>query len=137
MPNFHERDKSKPTITYLRFPTSFWMQHERNLAAFVTPLFDFVDRALGKGENVLVHCLAGAHRAGTTGCLLLMYKAAMSPAEAIRCMWLCVRLPVHLDSIRVRCHSAAQRLRPVIDPIGSLPQLLQKYSELRKAGKIR
>ena len=27
---------------------------------------------------------SGAHRAGTTGCLLLMYKASMEPSEAIR-----------------------------------------------------
>jgi hypothetical protein len=45
-----------------------------------------------------------------------MYKAQMGPAESI---------------------SAAKKLRPVIDPIGSLPMLLKKYDELRKAGKIR
>ena len=46
---------------------------------------------------MLVHCLAGAHRAGTTGCMLLMYKAGMPPGEAIK---------------------SAKKLRPVIDPIG-------------------
>jgi len=97
MPMYHERDPSRPKINYLRFPASFWMQHQNNIPAFIQPLFDFVDAALAKGENVLVHCLAGAHRAGTTGCLLLMYKANMAHQEAIR---------------------SAKKLRPVIDPIG-------------------
>ena len=106
MPQFHERDTKEPKITYLRFPTSFWMQHERKLPEFIrresprhmparhtralepnhrhcvcalAALFEFVDGALAKGESVLVHCLAGAHRAGTTGCMLLMYKVRTPP----------------------------------------------------------
>ena len=39
MPQFHEKDTKEPKITYLRFPTSFWMQHERRLP-------DFIRRAL-------------------------------------------------------------------------------------------
>ena len=35
--------------------------------AFFAPLFAFVDEQLGGGQNVLIHCLAGAHRAGTAG----------------------------------------------------------------------
>jgi len=112
MPMYHERDPSRPKINYLRFPASFWMQHQNNIPAFIQPLFDFVDAALAKGENVLVHCLAGAHRAGTTGCLLLMYKANMAHQEAIR---------------------SAKKLRPVIDPIGGLPELLKRYEALRPA----
>jgi len=91
------------------------MRHENQLPEFIRPLITFVDGALAKGENVLVHCLAGAHRAGTTGCLLLMYKAGMPRMEAIR---------------------SAKKLRPVIDPIGGLPELLKRYEELRNAGKL-
>ena len=40
---------------------------------FLKPFFDFVDRAVDSGRSVLVHCVAGAHRAGTAGCLLLMH----------------------------------------------------------------
>jgi Dual specificity phosphatase, catalytic domain len=73
---------------------------------FVDPLFSFIDSALSRGASVLVHCLAGAHRAGTTGCLCLMRYADMDPATAIR---------------------AAKSLRPVIDPIGHLPEFLNRY----------
>ena len=40
---------------------------------FLKPFFDFVDKAVDSGGSVLVHCVAGAHRAGTAGCLLLMH----------------------------------------------------------------
>ena len=36
----------------------------------------------GGGTNVIVHCLAGAHRAGTTGCILLMHFAGLEKASA-------------------------------------------------------
>ena len=41
------------------------------------PLFDFVDSKLGAGESVLIHCLAGAHRAGTAGTACLMHLCAI------------------------------------------------------------
>lgn len=47
--------------------------------AFVTPLFAFIDSALANNSSVLVHCLAGAHRAGTTGCLCLMHYESLDP----------------------------------------------------------
>ena len=59
---------------------------------------------------MLVHCLAGAHRAGTTGILCLMRYADMNGAEAV---------------------AAAKRLRPVIDPIGRFPQLISMYGTIR------
>ena len=82
MPQYHEKDRGPNKITYLRFPTSFWKQYEADLTKFIRPLFNFVDEALAKGGNVLVHCLAGAHRAGTTGCMLLMYKAMLAQVAA-------------------------------------------------------
>ncbi|KAL3904967.1 MAG: hypothetical protein SGPRY_011088, partial [Prymnesium sp.] len=104
MPQYHEKSSVKPQIKYLRFPISFWMRYEKNLPDFLrraaryARLSRLVDSHAGPpGENVLVHCLAGAHRAGTTGCLLLMYKASMQQAEAV---------------------ASAKKLRPVIDPIG-------------------
>jgi protein-tyrosine phosphatase len=39
---------------------------------FFKPCHDFIDEALKRGENVMVHCLAGAHRAGTTGVSYMM-----------------------------------------------------------------
>lgn len=39
---------------------------------FFAPAHNFIDENLEKGNNVMVHCLAGAHRAGTTGVSYLM-----------------------------------------------------------------
>ena len=70
-----------------------------------------MDDAIASGGSVLVHCLAGAHRAGTTGCLLLMHEASMDMRTAI---------------------TSAKKLRPAIDPIGGLPELLARFEKARK-----
>jgi len=101
-------------IAYYRFNVSFWRRAVNNTHAsvhrFCRPLFQFVDDALANGGNVLVHCLAGAHRAGTTGCLLLMYKMGFDQITATK---------------------TAASLRPVINPIGHLPELLRRYEMAR------
>lgn len=127
MVNYHESGTSgamaghgdgpdRPPLTYYRFNISYWQRYvdgsDESVLAFVRPVFEFVDSAVAAGGAVLVHCLAGAHRAGTTGCLLLMYKAEMDVRTAI---------------------SSAKKLRPAIDPIGSLPELLKRYERARKA----
>ena len=77
LPNYHEMNGR---YRYLDFPIALWSeyvlltpsgeevmgmpQQMAQLALFLLPLFQFVDRALKQGEKVLVHCLAGAHRAG-------------------------------------------------------------------------
>ncbi len=111
MPQYHEHD---PAFTYSRFNISFWPSRatDAQLLEFVHTCFDFVDAALKTGGSVLVHCLAGAHRAGTTGCLLLMYKGGIGVRESI---W------------------AAKAARPIIDPIGRLPELLRRYESARAA----
>lgn len=109
MPNFQEGK-----LEYYRFNISFWPSSadDAGILRFVAPCFEFIDRALAAGGSVLVHCLAGAHRAGTTGCLLLMYKAQLGQHDAVR---------------------AAKKLRPVIDPIGRLPEFLSRYQRARRA----
>ena len=67
--NFFEKD---PKMSYFRFPVSYWwrapgMDTDEGVLAFFAPLFGWITAALEKGCNVMVHCLAGAHRAGTTG----------------------------------------------------------------------
>ena len=105
-------------INYLRFPISFWSRHmdnsDESTMQFLRRLFTFVDDSLRRGENVLVHCLAGAHRAGTTGVLLLMrYTLINDVPKAIQ---------------------LAKSLRPIIDPIGMLPELLRRYAKARNNG---
>ena len=126
MANFHEAGTrgamlgfgvgpGRPPLTYYRFNISYWFRHvdgsDDSVLAFLRPLFEFVDSAVASGAPVLVHCLAGAHRAGTTGCLLLMYKAEMDTQTAI---------------------ASAKKLRPAINPIGSLPELLMRYERAHK-----
>lgn len=57
-----------------------------------------------------MHCLAGAHRAGTAGVLILMRMGNMDKQSAIR---------------------LAKKLRPAINPIGGLDQLLNHYNNER------
>lgn len=111
---------NEPRIRYLRFNVAHWRSagearreqpaSNEDICAFIRVLFDFVDGALASGQCVLVHCLAGAHRAGTTGCMLLMYKGGFGATEATM---------------------AAKSLRPIINPIGSLPALLALYEQHR------
>ena len=96
MPNFIEGKPGAPS--YMRFNVA-WHTHvsgnPTNCAKFLGGFFAFVDAALDQGKSVLVHCLAGAHRAGTAGVLLLMHKDGLSAEDGIK---------------------AAQALRPIINP---------------------
>ena len=51
---------------------------------FFEPAHAFIDAALEDGKNVMVHCLAGAHRAGTVGVSYMMKSGRMSYTEALR-----------------------------------------------------
>lgn len=77
--------------------------------------FDFIDSQVKQGHSVLVHCLAGAHRAGTVGVAFLMYKTSMSVDEAL---------------------AIAQECRPVIGPFGSLLGLLHHLERDLKRHKL-
>lgn len=105
-PNWHEND---PDFSYLRFPIA---HHWRVLGSNATSesvlnyfgkLFTWVDAQLADGKSVLIHCLAGAHRAGTTGVSYVMHAASLNMTDAV---------------------AICQRQRPVVCPIGSFPQLL-------------
>lgn len=70
---------------------------------FFEPCHDFISEALEKGENVMVHCLAGAHRAGTTGVSYMMRAGNLKYSDARR---------------------IAKQRRSVVDPFANLEQLL-------------
>lgn len=99
IPNYHEGK-----LEYLRFEVANWMSRpigeHKQVAAFFAPVFDFIRTAVHQGDSVLVHCLAGAHRAGTTGVASLMYFARMSSAQ--------------------QAIIAAKTMRPVIEPSETL-----------------
>ena len=114
LPNFHENVVGGPK--YYTFPVSQWWSHldasHASVCRFTDPMFRFIEDAIAKGENVLVHCLAGAHRAGTTGVACLMHFAELEVATAI---------------------VTAKRLRPIIDPIGQLPEFLHRLQAARNS----
>lgn len=80
---------------------------------YFTPLFQFVETSLAEGNNVYVHCLAGAHRAGTAGVACLMYLCGLNSTEAV---------------------GVAKKLRPAINPIGSFPALLELLNRAMAEG---
>mmetsp|Transcript_65008 Transcript_65008/g.152092 ORF Transcript_65008/g.152092 Transcript_65008/m.152092 type:complete len:191 (-) Transcript_65008:52-624(-) len=93
---------------YFRFDLANWKRQPDTETAegarrYVSTVLDFLDAALDDGNNVLVHCYAGAHRAGTTAVAYLMHAHGISFGQALR---------------------RAQQRRPVINPIGRLSELL-------------
>ena len=116
--NFHEHTNGGE-FAYLRFPIAHWWRAPdvatpAGVRAFYAPLFSFAERALQRGENVMVHCLAGAHRAGTSGISLVMYFMNLSAPQAV-------------GYVRER--------RPIVDPIGSFPDLLKRLEKALREKK--
>ena len=109
-PCWHEDD---PDFEYLRFPIAYhWRvlgssNNPEKILLYFGKLFDWVDAQLTSGRSVLVHCLAGAHRAGTTGVSYVMHAAGLNMNDAI---------------------AICQRQRPVVNPIGSFPELLSRLN---------
>lgn len=120
---------SDPALKYLHYPIGRWRDGKRrgkledgeagwrdsvfygdvlstpaNTGAYFQRLFDFVQEELECKQNVLIHCLAGAHRAGTAGIACLMYFGNLDAKTATL---------------------TAQVARPVVDPIGDFPLLLE------------
>ena len=116
--NYFEKDKK---FKYLRFGISedlmiTKLKTPKDIYDFLAPLHGFIDRSLTSGENVMVHCLAGAHRAGTAGVSYMMKEGKMSYVQAV---------------------TVAKQLRPCVDPMGHLEQLLLKleWAEQLKIAK--
>eukprot|EP00451_Oxyrrhis_marina_P023061 CAMPEP_0204355854 /NCGR_PEP_ID=MMETSP0469-20131031/34479_1 /ASSEMBLY_ACC=CAM_ASM_000384 /TAXON_ID=2969 /ORGANISM="Oxyrrhis marina" /LENGTH=682 /DNA_ID=CAMNT_0051343197 /DNA_START=21 /DNA_END=2069 /DNA_ORIENTATION=+ len=108
-PNFFEED---PNFGYLNFQVSTWwsapgVDTASGVLQFFQPCFDFVDRSLEEGRSVLIHCLAGAHRAGTTGVAVVMQRAGMSYADAL---------------------AHVQEQRAIVNPVANLGEVLEKLS---------
>ena len=72
--NYFEED---PRFSYFRFGVAYWhmkagVKTPEGVLNFFMPVHKFIDDAMDQGKNVMVHCLAGAHRAGTAGVSYLM-----------------------------------------------------------------
>lgn len=93
------------------------MDTNEGVLRFFLPVFKFIEQATSKGNNVLIHCLAGAHRAGSTSVAWLMYANKWSVKEAVK---------------------HGQKCRDAINPIGSFPELLHKLDDaLNEKGLIK
>ena len=114
--NYFEDDDAHPDMTYLRFPVSFWKrsvgsEHAQQVGGaveYIQPTFAFINEGVALGEGCLIHCLAGAHRAGTTGVAYMMYQGKVS-------------LSVALD--------LAKQLRPIVSPFAGLLEFLLVLDE--------
>merc|ERR1719318_1946579 len=109
-------------LKYFTFDIAWWKRRivgddqDQAIVDFLLPLMDFLEDRMKRGENVLVHCLAGAHRAGTTAILCLMHFAGLDAKKAT---------------------STARSLRSIIDPIGDLRQLLTKCDNISRSSDGR
>jgi len=101
--------KKDPPITYFRFDIykcfSLDLSKDEDVIKFWAPVLHFIDACTEQGRNVLIHCLAGAHRAGTTGCAYVLYAAKMDRETAVQACKLC---------------------RPIVAPDGELERALDR-----------
>ena len=83
--NWFENDEK---FEYMRFPISshtkspFDMKQASGILKFFYPVFDLIERKTNSGQNVLIHCIAGAHRSGSTGVAWLIYEGNLSADKA-------------------------------------------------------
>ena len=114
MPNvFEGKDRS---IAYYRFDiyryySELNLKTHRGVLNFFSPMFRWVDAAVAEGHGVLIHCLAGAHRAGTSGTAYVMHATGMDHGTAIK---------------------ACKTVRSVVDPIGDLSDLLRQLEKAQR-----
>merc|ERR1712183_150780 len=106
----------KGSLDYFVFDVAFWRREvlgrlNGELSAFLKPVLEFINDVINRGESVLVHCLAGAHRAGTTGIICLMHFQGIDSTTAI---------------------SLAKNRRPIIEPIGDFRELLSRCDHLQR-----
>eukprot|EP00092_Neocalanus_flemingeri_P077623 GFUD01096432.1.p1 GENE.GFUD01096432.1~~GFUD01096432.1.p1 ORF type:complete len:188 (+),score=41.52 GFUD01096432.1:182-745(+) len=106
----------KGTLDYFTFDIAYWRRlaaqagkSAQGLVKFLKPVLEFINDVINRGESVLVHCLAGAHRAGTTGIICLMHFEGLVSREAVL---------------------LAQSRRPIIESIGDFRDLLGKCDQL-------
>lgn len=114
--NYHENN---PKFKYLRFPIAWWQRAKDvdtsdGILRFFAPLFAWIDEAMAARENVLIHCLAGAHRAGTTGVAVVMYLTKANAMTALM---------------------ETKNKRPIVDPIMSLGELLLRLDNAMERSK--
>jgi len=113
---FEGKDK---TISYYRFDiykyySALDLRTHKGVLNFFAPMLRWVDEAVAEGKGVLIHCLAGAHRAGTSGTAYVMHATGLDHRSAIK---------------------ACKTVRNVVDPIGDLSDLLRQLERAKKTAR--
>lgn len=113
-----ERGHFHEGLTYMNFPIEAWREHVEEQVeehepkctaqSFFAPMVAFARGAAEAGGGVLVHCFAGAHRAGTAGVGFLIAVEGLSRRDAV---------------------ATAQRCRPIIDPAAHCGGHLGRFGE--------
>ena len=114
--NYFEGDRAEPEIEYRCFGIASLAVRcvtaegaaGRGALEGCLPVFQFIEKHISVGHSVLIHCLAGAHRAGTCGVAYLMWKTGMGVDDAI---------------------AVAKNCRPVISPFATLLALLRNLEK--------
>ena len=83
-------------------------------------VFQFIQHHLDNGQSVLIHCLAGAHRAGTTGVAWLLYQHNIIQQQQQQQH---VQQQQPLMNVQ-EAIQLAQSFRPIIRPFGVLLECL-------------
>ena len=122
--NFFE---GQPNYQYYRFNIACYRVHEwlngllpgnmkpestSEALAFFLDYFEWVDKCMEDGKSVLVHCFAGAHRAGTAGIGYYMWRKSLENGGT------------KVDHLR--CIADVKQIRPIVNPIGQFTPLLAK-----------
>ena len=93
-------------------------------------MLQFIDMTISRGGSVLVHCLAGAHRAGTTGTICLLHFGGLSAKQAQAKFLLGLLEAIIMTSSLLQM--TAKTLRPIIELIGDFPELLRLCDQLER-----
>lgn len=112
------------SVTYFDFDIYRFMEFDleeeeeeeellRGILKFFEDVFRFVEQSLESGKNVLVHCLAGAHRAGTTGIACVMHLAQLDAVTSTK---------------------GCQACRSAVEPFGDLGILLKHLGNAQALG---
>jgi len=114
----HSSDQAHHEL--LHYPIACWHRTgrgrtDKGIAQIVAPLIGFASDLLAAGRSVLIHCLAGAHRAGAAGTICIMH--------------LC-----HLDARSAAC--AAKTARPCIELLAHLAVLPRKFHRAQLASSV-
>ena len=123
------------------------LDSNEGVEAMFAPVFGWIDAATANGHNVLIHCLAGAHRERptpdcrfcTSSCSALTSVQAKLQADGCcRCGsgagTTGIAFLMHACEMDVRqALTEAKRCRPCIDPLGGFAGLLVRLDESYRA----